>query len=170
MIAWNFRTYDHEALLGLLGSQDTVNPSTFQPFNFQPFNPSIVELRLAVVPSRLQYLVPELRMAWSQHPLIPSRLQYPVPELQAVVVPAAPVILLLRLCQTQYLFARLWQKRRDQKRSLQPFNPSTLQHFNHLARRCWSSLLPPWNRPARARKQHVLVEGPRSLLLEEGPR
>ena len=61
MIAWNFRTYDHEALLGLLGSQDTVNPSTFQPFNFQPFNPSIVELRLAVVPSHLQYLVTELQ-------------------------------------------------------------------------------------------------------------
>ena len=40
------------------------NPSTLQPFNpstFQPFNPSILELRLAVVPSRLQYLVPELQ-------------------------------------------------------------------------------------------------------------
>jgi len=41
-----------------------MNPSTLQPFNpstFQPFNPSILELRLAVVPSRLQYLVPELQ-------------------------------------------------------------------------------------------------------------
>ena len=33
MIAWNFRTYDHEALLGLLGSQDTVSQDTLNLSN-----------------------------------------------------------------------------------------------------------------------------------------
>jgi hypothetical protein len=33
MIASNFRTYDHEALLGLLGSQDTVSQDTLNLSN-----------------------------------------------------------------------------------------------------------------------------------------